>query len=47
MPIARPRTILAEQGVPEPLDYSKWTTATHADIKSTWDLSVPSRKIET
>jgi len=32
MPIVRPRTIIAQQGVPELLDYSKWTTATHADI---------------
>jgi hypothetical protein len=44
MPIARPGTILAEQGVPEPLDYSKWTSATHADIVDV-DCD-PSRKIQ-
>ncbi len=32
MPIARPGTILAEQGVPEQIDYSSWATASHADI---------------
>ncbi len=44
MPIARPATILSEQGVPEPLDYSKWTTATHADIVDV-DCD-PGRKIQ-
>jgi hypothetical protein len=44
MPIARPRTILAEQGVPERLDYSKWATATHADIVDV-DCD-PARKIQ-
>jgi hypothetical protein len=44
MPIARPGTILAEQGVLEPLDYSKWTSATHADIVDV-DCD-PSRKIQ-
>ncbi len=44
MPVARPGTILAEQGVPEPLDYSKWSTATHADIVDV-DCD-PKRKIQ-
>jgi hypothetical protein len=32
MPFAHPGTLLGQQGVPELLDYSKWATATHADI---------------
>ena len=32
MPVVRAKTILAQQELPELLDYSKWVTATHADI---------------
>jgi len=32
MPVARPATILGQQGAPELLDYAKWVTPTHADI---------------
>ena len=45
MPIARPQTILGQQGAPEPLDYSQWTTSSHADIV---DLDCdPARPIRT
>jgi hypothetical protein len=44
MPFAHPGTILAQQGVPELLDYSKWATATHADIVDV--DGDPSRRIQ-
>jgi hypothetical protein len=45
MPVARPQTILGQQGAPEPLDYSQWTAASHADIV---DLDCdPARPIQT
>jgi hypothetical protein len=45
MPAARPQTILGQQGAPEPLDYSQWTAASHADIV---DLDCdPSRPVQT
>ena len=44
MPLARPVTILAQQGVPELLDYSDWAAATHADIVDV-DCD-PSRRIQ-
>jgi hypothetical protein len=44
MPAAPAGTILGQQGVPEVLDYAKWTTATHAVID---DLDCdPSRRIQ-
>jgi len=44
MPVARPATILGQQGVPELLDYARWATPTHADIVGV-DCD-PSRRIQ-
>jgi hypothetical protein len=45
MPVARPVTILDQQGVPESLDYARWATPTHADFVDV-DCD-PSRRIQT
>jgi hypothetical protein len=44
MPVARPATILGQQGAPELLDYARWATPTHADIVDV-DCD-PSRRIQ-
>jgi hypothetical protein len=44
MPVARPATILGQQGVPGLLDYARWATPTHAGIVDV-DCD-PSRTIE-
>ncbi len=44
MPVARPATVLGQEGAPEQLDYHQWAYPTHADIVDV-DCD-PARKIQ-